>query len=331
MKNKNKYIFIGIGFSIGVIITLLSTTLFRSEEQGKSLTYGEQVVTANTKSLNNSGEKKQMEIAKISPEIMKEFDIEVATAGPGKIELHLDLTGEVVPNPYKVAHIVPRFAGIVKNVYKKIGDKVKKNDIIAVIESNESLVTYEVKSSINGTILELHMTAGELIGDETHAVLIADLSSVWAELNVYQKDLLKINVGNSVVITSPGSNLEFKGKIFYVSPTVNEGTRTSIARVNLGNTKGIWKPGLFITGRVKIDEYSVPVAVPKTAIGIMNGQSVVFVQTDEGFIPQPVKLGHTNSKSVQIITGLKAGQKYVSKNGFVIKSEIEKSKFADED
>ncbi len=328
---KNKYISPAIGLVIGVVITLIGITLFNNGAPEETQNPNETVISANTKSVNDTEEKKQIEIAKISPEIMKEFDIEVATAGPGKIELHLDLTGEVVTNPYKVAHIVPRFTGLVKNVYKKIGDEVKKDDVIAVIESNESLVTYEVKSSISGTILELHMTPGELIGDETHAVIIADLSSVWAELYVYQKDLLKINVGNNVVVTSPGSSLEFKGKIFYVSPTVNEGTRTSIARVNLGNRKGTWKPGLFITGRVKIDEYNVPVAVPKTAIGIMNEQSVVFIQTDEGFIPQPVELGYTNSKSVQIISGLEAGQKYVSKNGFVVKSEIEKSKFADED
>ncbi len=319
---RNNLIYLTIGLVLGGLIMFLIMNSSRSGEIVKPI-------------VPNSGEKselkKKIEIAKISPEVMKEFDIEIAEAKPGKIGLHLDLTGEVIPNPYKIAHIIPRFGGIVKKVYKKIGDKVKSGEVIATIESNESLVEYKVKSSINGTILELHMTPGELIGDRIHVVKIADLTSVWAELNVYQKDLLKINVGEKVLITSTGSDYKFKGRIFYVSPTVNEVTRTSIARVNLGNVKGFWKPGLFITGRVQIKEIQVPIAVPQTAIGIINEQSVVFVQTDDGFVPQPVKLGYRNEKSVQIISGLKAGQKYVSKNGFVIKSELEKSKFADDD
>ncbi|GBD91098.1 cobalt-zinc-cadmium resistance protein CzcB [bacterium BMS3Abin04] len=320
--NKNNLVYLAVGAVLGGLLVF-----FIMNGNSKS----EITPTAVTKSVENSEEKKQIEIAKLSPDVMKEFGVEIADAKPGNIQLHLDLTGEVVPNPYKVAHIIPRFGGIVKKIYKKIGDRVKAGEVIATIESNESLVEYKVKSSIKGTILELHMTPGELIGDRVHAVKIADLSSVWAELNVYQKDLLKINIGENVLITSPGSDYKFKGRIFYVSPTVNEVTRTSIARVKLGNVKGFWKPGLFITGRVKIKDIRVPIAVPKTAIGIMDGQSVVFIQTDKGFIPQPVKIGYTNEKTVQIISGLKAGQKYVAKNGFVIKSEIEKSTFADED
>jgi len=320
--NKNNLIYLAVGAVLGGLLVFFII----NDEDNLETTATEPVESAAS-----SVKKTEIEIAKVSPEVMKEFDIEVAEAGPGKIELHLDLTGEVVPNPYKVAHIVPRFAGIVKNIYKKIGDEVKAGEVIATIESNESLVEYKVKSSIDGTILELHMTPGELIGDGIHAVKIADLSSVWAELSVYQKDLSKINAGDKVLISSPGSDYEFRGKIFYVSPTVNEVTRTSIARVNLGNIRGIWKPGLFITGRVKIDEIRVPVVVPKSAIGIMNEKPVVFVQTEEGFIPQPVEVAYSNDKSVQIVSGLKAGEKYVSKNGFVIKSEIEKSKFADDD
>lgn len=320
--NKNNLIYLAAGAILGGLIMF-----FIMSGKNKS----ELKPQAATKSVKSSEGKKQIEIAKISPAIMKEFDIGVATAKSGKIDLHLDLTGEVVPNPYKVAHIVPRFSGVVKSVYKKIGDKVKTDEVIATIESNESLVVYEVKSSISGTILELHMTPGELIGDRIHAVKIADLSTVWAQLSVYQKDLLKINVGEHVLVTSPGSSYEFNGKIFYVSPTVDEVTRTSIARVNLGNLKGIWKPGLFITGRVKIKEINVSVIVPKTAIGIMNEQSVVFIQTDKGFIPQTVELGYSSNDSVQIISGLKVEQKYAAKNVFIIKSEIEKSKFADDD
>ncbi len=320
--NKNNLTYLIIGAVFGGLMVF-----FIMKGNGKS----ETPKAVISKTVKNAEKQNFVEVAKLSQKVLKEFDVEISEAASGTIELHLDLTGEVVPNPYKVAHIIPRFGGIVKKIYKKIGDKVKAGEVIATIESNESLVEYKVKSSIDGTILELHMTPGELIGDRVHAVKIADLSSVWAELNVYQKDLLKINVGQKVIITSPGSDYKFMGEIFYVSPTVNEVTRTSIARVNLGNVRGFWKPGLFITGRVKIKEIRVPVAVPKTAIGIIDEQTVVFVKTVKGFVPQPVKTGYANDNYVQIVSGLKPGQKYVTKNGFIIKSEIEKSKFADED
>ncbi len=326
MENKSKYIYLIVGILIGAIIVYAGMSLFSGSPSVNKVN----VKSKQDEKLNNQDEQRS-EFIKISDKVMKEFDIEVKTAGPGKLTVHKDLTGEIVPNPYKVSHIVPRFDGIVKAVYKKIGDKVKEGEVIATIESNESLVEYEVRSSISGTILELHMTPGELIGDRIHVVKIADLSSVWAELSVYQKDLLKINVGERVLITSPGSNYEFKGKIFYVSPTVNEVTRTSIARVNLGNVKGFWKPGLFITGRVRINEIRVSVIVPKTAIETLNDQTVVFVETDNGFKAQPVKIGISNDNYVQILSGLKDGQVYVAKNGFIIKSEIEKSKFAEDD
>ncbi|NOX66309.1 MAG: efflux RND transporter periplasmic adaptor subunit, partial [Chlorobi bacterium] len=237
------------------------------------------------------------------------------------------LTGEVVPNPYNVAHIVPRFAGIVKVVYKKIGDKVKKGDIIAVIESNESLVQYDVKSLINGTILELHMTPGELIGDEKHIVTIANLKNVWAELNVYQKDLGDVKVGQKVEITSPHSKTLLKGKLFYISPIVDEATRTAVARVKLDNTKGIWKPGMFVSARVFTSSKTVDIAVPKNAVQILDEQKIVFVKSEKGFGPQVVTIGIENSKSVEILDGLHVGDKYVAKGAYTFKSEILKESF----
>ena len=84
------------------------------------------------------------------------------------------------------------------------------------------------------------MTPGELIGDDEHAVTIVDLSSVWAELNVYQKDLNTIKVGQGVQVSYDDDNL-FPGEIFYLSPIVDDHTRTTAARVRLSNTSGIWK------------------------------------------------------------------------------------------
>lgn len=286
----------------------------------------------NNESVFTEKEEKGSGVITIPDSVRKEFGIEIRTAGPEKLVVHKDLTGEIIPNPYKVAHIVPRFGGIVKAVFKRIGDKVKKGEKIAVIESNESLVQYEVTSSIDGTILELHMTPGELIGDDKHVVIVANLKDVWAELNVYQQDLADVKVGQTVEISSPFNKTVYKGKLFYISPTVDEATRTAIARVRLNNSNGIWKPGMFITGKVFTSLRKVKIAVPKNAIQILEGQKVVFVLTEKGYVPRSVTPGIENGKFVEILDGLHKGDRYVAKGAFTFKSELLKESFGgDED
>ena len=321
--NKNNLIYLLIGIVVGglaVFIFFGESTTSHDENNAEEIEHGHEED-------GHGDEEEHSEAINISDKVMQEFGIELQSAGVGKITVHKDLTGEIVPNPYNVAHIVPRFAGIVKDVYKKIGDSIKKGDKIATIESNESLVSYDVTSSIDGTILELHMTPGELIGDAQHIVMVADLTNVWAELNIYQQDLGIIKVGQNVSITSPHSKTVFKGKLFYISPVVDEATRTAVARVKLNNSRGTWKPGMFISGSVITNYKTVKIAVPVNAIQMLNSQKVVFVSRDEGFQPQVVTLGMENNKLIEVIDGLHAGDKYVAKGAYTFKSEILKESF----
>ncbi len=329
MENKNKLIFLFIGIVIGALVVFAGFTLFDNKSTASNnieAEHGDNHMD-ETEEHGEEHEEEHSEVIKISDEVRKEFGIEVKTATSGKVVVHKDLTGEIVPNPYNVAHVVPRFAGIVKNVYQKIGDNVKKGDKIATIESNESLVQYDVTSSIDGTIIELHMTPGELIGDEKHIVMIANLKNVWAELNVYQKDLGEVKVGQTVEITSPHTNSVFKGKLFYISPIVDEATRTAIARVRLNNSNGMWKPGMFVSGKVFTSYKLVNVAVPPNAVQILEDQKVIFVEGEEGFRPQVVTLGLENSKLIEVLDGLHIGDKYVAKGAYTFKSEILKESF----
>ncbi|MCF6271015.1 MAG: efflux RND transporter periplasmic adaptor subunit [Melioribacteraceae bacterium] len=335
MEKKNKFIFLFIGIVIGVVIALTSTYLFDIGIAGGSHKENHEMNESGHDHENEAdvedehGEEPHgdEESINISDEVMKEFGIELQIAGGGNIAVHKDLTGEIVPNTYNVAHIVPRFAGIVKEVYQRIGDNIKKGDKIATIESNESLVTYDVISSIDGTILELHMTPGELIGDDKHIVMVANLNNVWAELSIYQQDLGKIKVGQNVEITSPHSETVFKGKLFYISPIVDEATRTAFARVKLNNTKGIWKPGMFISGSVLTNYKKVKIAVPVNAIQILDGERVIFINDNGGFRPQVVTLGLENNNLIEVIDGLHVGEEYVSKGAYTFKSEILKESF----
>lgn len=267
------------------------------------------------------------EFVKLTGDELEEFGVEVATAGPGELQNHLDLTGEIVPDPTRVAHIIPRFPGIVKEVRKTVGERVKKGEVLAIIESNESLSPYEVTSLIDGTVIEMHLTQGELISDKSHTFTVADLSRVWAELTVYQKDMLNVREGQTAIISAGGTVPDAEGRISYVSPVIDEASRTATARVILSNPQRLWRPGMFIAGKVLTDKSVVPIRVPKTALQTLEGQEVVFVQTNEGFQPQPVSIGRTNTKYAQIVAGLHEGQMYVTKGGFTLKAELQKESF----
>lgn len=280
---------------------------------------------------HNEGEDHSEEIF-LSEEVMNEFDIEVKEAGPGVIRTHIDLTGEIIAEPSRISHIIPRFEGIVKEVYRTVGDNVSKEETLALIESNESLTPYEVHSLIDGTIIEMHMTQGELIGNEAHAFTIADLSKVWATFNIYQKDLGKIRTGQKALVSVGAMDIENTGTISYVSPIVDEKTRTATARVILNNQSGKWLPGMFITAKVYVSEKKYPVVILKTALQKLEEQLVVFVRdVDGGFKPQVVKTGNENDNNIQIISGLNAGDLYVSKNSFILKAEILKESFGGDD
>jgi len=326
MKNKTGYLVRMLVMLVIMISAALTLSQCSKEESNMhSDTEAHQHEAEENEAEGHEGHEE--EIVMLSEEEMTEFGIEIATAGPGKLKQHLDLTGEIVIDPDRLAHIVPRFAGIVKQVNKKIGDRVTKGETIAIIESNESLSPYEIKSMIDGQVIDMHLTPGEVISDSDHHITIADLSMVWANLTIYQKDLDKIRVGQKVTISATHGTHQAKGVISYISPVVNEQTRTTIARVVLDNRTGVWRSGLFINGSVVVGNEAVAVIAPKTALQNFENRAVVFVKHDKGFEPQPVTIGHGNTDQVEIVAGLKPGQVYVTRGAFSLKSELQKKTF----
>ena len=251
--------------------------------------------------------------------------ITIGTAMAREIFFAQELPGEVVVNADRLAHVVPRFSGIAREVRKKLGASVQAGDVLAVVEANESLAPYEVKSLISGTVIEKHITLGEYVSDQQDIYVIADLSSVWVNVTVYARDLERIRIGQAVKITAAGITETAEGKIDYVGPVVGEATRTTIARVVLPNDRGIWRPGLFVTAQVQMESVEAPLVVADRAIQKVRGQSVVFVVEGDGFRAQTVTVGRTDGEWTEIISGLLPGQEVAVANSFILKSELLKS------
>lgn len=195
-------------------------------------------------------------------------------------------------------------------------------------QPEQNLARYELTAPIDGEVVQRRVTEGEVLHENPAEppFVVADLSNVWVQLTVYPKDLAAIRPGQEVTITAD-QGLETIGRIEYVSPVVGEATRTATARVVLENPDGLWKPGLFIQGHVQTDELVADVVVPRTALQTMDGRTIVFVQTPGEFEPRPVEVGRSNGKRVQIVSGLKPGQRYVAVNPFILKAEMTKGAF----
>ena len=280
----------------------------------------------------HAGEKGEHEEAhvRLSPEQMTAFEVTVTEAGPGTVDLGLELPCEVHPNGDRLAHIVPRFPGIVKDVRKTIGDVVHAGDVLAVIESSESLAPYQLSTLMDGTIIEKHLTRGEAVDREKQVFAIADLSAVWVDCSVFQKDLGRVSVGRRVRVSAGIDAPDAEGEISYITPVVDQPTRTATARVVLENTEGLWRPGMFVAVRV-LAPASVAIAVPHGAVQTIGPERVVFVEAEDGFVPRPVKTGRSGGDRVEILSGLAPGERYVAANAFLLKAELGKGSAEHED
>jgi cobalt-zinc-cadmium efflux system membrane fusion protein len=261
----------------------------------------------------------------LSPEAVKTSGVVVEIVGPAKIRATLKVNGRIVPNEEQLKHVVPRYPGVLKEVRQRLGDKVGKDEVLAVVESNESLQRYDVKSDLAGTIIEKHATPGEFVKEGDAIYLVADLSTVWVDLNVYRQDAARLKEGQGVMIDGGEGLRKVEGRINYISPFGAENTQTLLARVVLPNPDGEWRPGLFITGEILLEEITVPLAVKASAVQTFRDWTVLFVNEGNFYEPLVIEPGRSDGEWVEIVSGLKPGLRYVAGNSFIIKADILKS------
>jgi cobalt-zinc-cadmium efflux system membrane fusion protein len=334
---------------------------------------------------------------------MKEFGIETGPAASGILPVEAVLPGEVVLNADRLAHVVPRVSGVVREVHKNLGDSVQQGEVMAVLESreladstatllaaresvflaennyareeqlwrkkispeqdfieaknklaeanielqtaelklmalgfsrefisqiagrrDEDIILYRITAPFNGTVMEKHISIGEVLKDDSAAFLIADLSTVWVNLDVQQKDLPLIKVGQTAAIGIGTETSGISGRVNFLEPIATETNRTIHARVVVPNADGLLRPGLFVTGRILVDRVHVPVLVPNDSLVLVENTMCVFVKQDEGFRPQSVTTGRADSGYTEITSGLVPGQLYATKGAFTLKSELQK-------
>lgn len=179
----------------------------------------------------------------------------------------------------------------------------------------------QVRAPFGGMIVEKHVALGEVVGADTRIFTVSDLSTVWADVVVPAKDLDIVRVDTEAIIRSVASDTTAPGKVSFVSSLIGEASRSAKARVVLANPQSAWRPGLFVNVDIVIGSAEVPVAVAKEALQTVEGRQVVFKRVAEGFVAQPVSVGRSDGRLVEITAGLKAGDQYAGSGSFAIKAE----------
>lgn len=189
-----------------------------------------------------------------------------------------------------------------------------------------------LSAPLDGTIIEKHAVVGEVLSDQKLAFVIADLATLWVNVTVYSKDLPRVHVGQKTVVKAEGIADPALGTVSYIDRVVGEQTRSATARVVLESPPAKWRPGLFATADIAIEEVDAPVVVAHDAVQRVEGKSVVFVQEGDFFSVRPVTIGRqgfaqTGERQlvVEVVDGVKAGEKYAAENSFILKAELGKS------
>ncbi len=235
------------------------------------------------------------------------------------------IRGKIVPSEHRIAHIIPRFSGVVREGRKHIGDRVEKGEVLAVIESNQSLQPFEVRSQISGTVINGHLIVGEFVPENQWVYIVADLSEVWVDFLVPLIDRGDLQIGQDIEIHTQDRDRIFSGEISYVAPYADERSQSQLVRAVIPNQSGVLLPGTFVTADLVVDRATAPVAIKRSALQKMGDKDVVFVRYGETYEARPVTLGKADHLWVEVLQGVLAGDHYVAGNSFLIKADILKS------
>lgn len=357
-------------------------------------------VNANYKNNNYNWEYPSYEgRTTMTSEGIKNAGVVVETAGPAKMKKILELSGELILNPDKETHVLPRFDGIVSNVQANLGDEVKKGQALAtlesmqlaeekseyvealrehefskkayereellwnkkitseqdylskkneydkaklrlqtaaqkleaigispkVVEADQNLSIHTIRAPINGLVIEKDVATGAAVESNEKIFVVADLSTLYAEVTIPSNQISLVREGQEVNIVSDVLNKEVKGRMTYIGPLVGEQTRSAKGRILISNADGSWRPGVFVKAFIVQEEVDVPLAVKASGLQTFRDWDVVFLAEGNTFEVRPIELGRRDNVWVEVLSGFSAGDRYVSENSFLVKADIEKS------
>lgn len=265
----------------------------------------------------------------ISAEAALAGGVKVETAGPARLVETLDLSGRVEVTPEGKSEVRAWYPGRIMAMTPALGQAVRKGQIVARVESSQSLQTYPIPAPISGVVVQKNANVGDVAYDQPLYV-IADPTRLHAEFFLYPRDAERVHAGQVVEVRNLAGAGRTRGTVVLVSPTADLASQTLVAHVTLPGASVSFRPGMAVEGSLEIASTEVPVAVKSIALQRMDARQVVFVRTGDVYEARPVTLGRRSADWVEVLSGLKAGETYVAEGAFLIRADIEKAGAAHE-
>jgi len=204
--------------------------------------------------------------------------------------------------------------------------KLSEKQINKIEESKSIITNFPVYANVSGVVTMKMVEEGNYVKEGQGLLMIANLNTVWADFDAYEKQLSSIKEGDKVSITTNANpNKQIKGIVSFIDPVLNTATRTVIVRAELNNRNGELKPGMFIKGQLTskkgLTKKEALLTVPKTAVLWTGIRSVVYVKK-QGVAPvfelRAVTLGNEVGNSYEILKGLNSREEIVTNGTFTV-------------
>ena len=214
-------------------------------------------------------------------------------------------------------------------LYKAVRNKLKlwklsENQISQIESSGKVQENVPIYATVSGTVTEKLIEQGDYVKQGQPLLKIANLSTVWANFDVYENQIEVLKKGQEVsVVTNAYPNKEFTGKVDFIDPTLNTKTRTVTLRVVLSNKDNLFKPGMFVSGKIKgvASNTKEVLTIPSTAVLWTGERSLVYLKPDPNetvFEMREITLGSKMGENYQVVDGLENGDEIVTNGTFTV-------------
>ena len=196
---------------------------------------------------------------------------------------------------------------------------LKDSAIDSLSKRSDLASVFSLNSPIDGIVVERNATVGASVGTDANLFKIIDLSRVWIDANVFEKDLQQVRSGQEVKLTVPAfPGSTFSGRVILINSVVDPDTRTVKVRTEVANPDGRLKPDMFANVQIVTALNRTAISIPQSAVLNDEGKSVVFVAEGNGYKKRQVQPGIQNNDRVEIVDGLSAGDKVVVKGNYLL-------------
>jgi cobalt-zinc-cadmium efflux system membrane fusion protein len=196
---------------------------------------------------------------------------------------------------------------------------LKDSAIDSLSKRSDLASVFSLNSPIDGIVVERNATVGASVGTDANLFKIIDLSRVWIDANVFEKDLQQVRPGQEVKLTVPAfPGSTFSGRVILINSVVDPDTRTVKVRTEVANPDGRLKPDMFANVQLVTALNRTAISIPQSAVLNDEGKSVVFVAEGNGYKKRQVQPGIQSNDRVEIVDGLSAGDKVVTKGNYLL-------------